>query len=430
MKRRSFLTGAAALAAMAVAGCGSKESSSSSAPATIDPDTTANLTLAYWDKNQTGTVTANIKSFNEKYPKVKVTTNLTAYADYWTKLKTQAQGNEMPDVLWMNGPHIQLYASNGMLASLDGLTSQGIGWGNYPKALVDLYSFDGTHFGIPKDFDTIGVFYNKDIFKAAGVAEPKAGWTWDDFHQKAKAISDWGKSKGVWGCAAAFNSDAQSTYYNTIPQADGFVIKDGKSGYDDPKTIAGLQCWTDWIKDGSVAPSKVATSTPPDQMFENGKCAMFWGGDWMASQLATDLKGKEETFQVVELPKGAKQATVIHGLGWSVAEKSVNKAAALALAAHMGSEAAQTMEAKNGTAIPAFNGTQDAWVKTYPQWDMQLFVDAASDYAVPYPVSKNTAVWADKEPDYLTPAFSGTTPVPTAAKNLADFMNAALAKEK
>lgn len=430
MKRRSFLTGAA-LAAMAVAGCGSNNGGEpSGAGASVDANTSATLTLAYWDKNQTPTVEANIKSFTAKYPKIKVTPNLTSYADYWTKLKTQAQGNEMPDVLWMNGPHVQLYASNGMLAALDGLTSQGISWDNYPKALVDLYSFDGKHFGIPKDFDTIGVFYNKEIFKQAGVEKPDSGWTWNDFHEKAKAISDWGKTKGIWGCAAAINNDAQSTYYNTIPQADGYVIKDGKSGYDDPKTIAGLQCWADWVKDGSVAPPKVVTSTPPDQMFENGKCAMYWGGDWMGAQLAADLKGKEETFQVVELPRGAKQATVIHGVGWTAAEKSPNKAAALALAAHMGSKDAQETEAKNGTAIPAFNGTQGAWVKTYPHWNMQLFIDAANKYAVPYPVSKNTAVWADKEPDFLTPAFAGTTPVPTAAKNLADFMNAALAKEK
>ena len=42
----------------------------------------AELTLAYWDKSQTPTIDANIKSFNETYPNITVTTNLTAYADY------------------------------------------------------------------------------------------------------------------------------------------------------------------------------------------------------------------------------------------------------------------------------------------------------------------------------------------------------------
>ncbi len=431
MKRRSFLTGAAALAAMAVAGCGSKESgSSSSAAATIDANTTAQLTLAYWDKNQTPTVEANIKSFTAKYPKITIKTNLTAYADYWTKLKTQAQGGDMPDVLWMNGPNIQLYSSNNMLEPLDAVTSQGISWDNYPKALVDLYTYDGKHYGIPKDYDTIAVFYNKDIFKAAGVELPKPGWTWDDFHEKAKKISDWGKSKGIYGCATTINGDGQGTYYNTILQAGGYIIKDGKSGYDDPKSIEGLQCWADWIKDGSVASAKIVTDTKPDVMFENGKSAMFWVGDWMAAQFAADLKGKEDSIDVVELPKKEKQATVIHGLAWAVSQKSANKAAATALAVHMSTKAAHEVEAKNGTAIPAFNGTQSAWVKTYPKWDVQTYIDAATSYAVPYPVSKNTDVWANKEAELLVPAFDGTTTVQAAAKQMADFMNNELAKEK
>ena len=373
---------------------------------------------------------ANIKSFNAKYPKIKIQTNLTAYADYWTKMKTQAQGGELPDVMWMNGPNIQLYASNNMLEPLDSITSKGVDWKNYPDALVTLYTYDGKHYGVPKDYDTIGVFYNKDLFKQAGVEEPKADWTWDDFHDKAKKISDWGKSKGIYGCATTINGDGQGTYYNTIAQAGGYVIKDGKSGYDDPKSIEGLQCWADWIKDGSVASAKIVTDTKPDVMFENGKSAMFWSGDWMASQLAADLKGKEDKFGVIDLPKKEKKGTIIHGLAWAVSQKSKNKAAAIALAAHMSSKEAQEVEAKNGTAIPAFNDTQDAWVKAFPKWNMQLFIDAANDYAVTYPVSKNTDVWANKEADILVPAFDGSTTVKAAAKQMADFMNAELAKEK
>lgn len=397
---------------------------------TLAPDASAELILAYWDKNQTPTVEANIKSFNEKYPNVKVTTNLAGFADYWKKLRTQAEGNNLPDVFWMNGPNIQLYSTNDMLEPLDSITNLGVDWANYPQSLVDLYTVDGKHYGIPKDYDTIGVFYNKKIFQQAGLAEPQSNWTWDDFHESAKKISDWGKSQGIYGCATTIVGDGQGTYYNTIFQAGGFVIKDGKSGFDDPKSLEGLQCWADWVKDGSVASPKIVTDTKPPEMFKAGKSAMFWAGDWTASELATDLKGREKEFGVVDLPKKEKQATVIHGLAWVVSKASKNKAAALALAAHMGSKGSEELDAKNGTAIPAFNGTQKAWVDSYPEWNCQLFVDAANTYAIPYPVSKNTDVWANKEGDFLTPAFAGEEDVATAAKKLADFMNDSLAKEK
>lgn len=47
-----------------------------------------------------------------------------------------------------------------------------------------------------------------------------------------------------------------------------------------------------------------------------------------------------------------------------------------------------------------------------------------------YPVSRNTDAWANREADFLNPAFAGETPVPQAAKKLAAFMNDALSKEK
>ena len=132
LNRRHFLTAAAATAiATTLAACsGSDSGPGASGDGELTADTTAELTLAYWDKNQTPTVEANIASFKEKYPKITVTTNLTVYKDYWTKLRTQAEGETMPDVLWMNGPNIQLYASNDMLVPVDGE----VPWDSYPSS--------------------------------------------------------------------------------------------------------------------------------------------------------------------------------------------------------------------------------------------------------------------------------------------------------
>ena len=70
MDRRGFIAGAA-LATLAVAGCSSSKKEAGSGTASIAPDTSAELVLAYWDKNQTRTIKENIKSFNKKYPNVR-----------------------------------------------------------------------------------------------------------------------------------------------------------------------------------------------------------------------------------------------------------------------------------------------------------------------------------------------------------------------
>ncbi|WP_431280266.1 ABC transporter substrate-binding protein [Leifsonia poae] len=366
---------------------------------------------------------ALIKDFNKEYPKIKVTEQITPYQNFFTKLQTQGSSKTLPDVFWMNGPNFQLYASNGMLEPV----SSAVDPANYPASLNELYSYDGKQYGAPKDFDTIGVYYNKALFDKAGVAYPTDGWTWDEFHQKAKAISDRLKGDGVFGVASGL-AGGQEVYYNTVLQAGGSIIsKDGKkSGFDDPKSIAGLQFVRDLVADGSSPTPSQLSDTPQDQWFINSKSAMFWSGTWSNAEL---LKSPiKDSIALAPLPKGERNATVIHGLANVVAKDSKNKPAAVAFQNYLAGKKAAQIQAKLGAANPAFNDTQQAFVKTAP-WDLNIFLTEAKDSSFPYPISKNTAAWNKFESDLLPDAFDGKRPVADVAKELADKMNAALAKE-
>ncbi|GAA1783581.1 sugar ABC transporter substrate-binding protein [Leucobacter iarius] len=421
MKKKTLaLAGALAVTALALSGC----SGGGASEAASDHNLKAEISYAFWDVNQKPAMEALIKDFNKEFPNITVKTQITPYANYFTKLQTQGSSNTLPDVFWLNGPNFQLYASNDMLEPM----SKDLKPADYPKALNDLYSWQGTQYGAPKDFDTIAVYYNKAIFDEAGVAYPTADWTWDEFHQKAKAISDKLKSKGIYGVASGLNG-GQEVYYNTILQAGGSIIsEDGKkSGYDDPKSIAGLQFVRDLVADDSSPTPSQLSDTPQDQWFINGKSAMIWSGTWSNSEfLGSQVK---DSIAVAPLPKGERKATVIHGLANAVAKGSKNKAAALAFQNYLGSKQAAETQAKLGAANPAFNGTQQAFVDSAP-WDLNIFENAATEYAFPYPISKNTAAWNKLENDLLPAAFSGEQPVPDVAKKLAAEMNKALEKEQ
>lgn len=424
MKRRSFLAVAGlAGAAIGLSACSNDSTAPSEGGEAIDKDTTAELTLFYWDKNQTPTVEANIAAFNEEYPNIKVTTSIAAYKDYWSKLRTQAEGDQLPDVFWMNGPNIQLYASNGMLATIDDIKD--VPWESYPEALVDLYTVDGKHYGIPKDYDTIACFVNKTVFEKAGVEIPTDGWTWAEHNAAARKIADSG-SMGVVSSVGA--ADGQGSYYNTIFQAGGYVIKDDKSGFADPKSIKGLQFWADLIADGSMPSLQVMSDTTPTKLFASGQAGILWGGSWLVASLLEDLKDPSEII-VVPLPRDEQRATVIHGLSYVASAKSKNLVASKALVKAMTTKEAAEREADNGTAIPAFTGTQQAWIDGQPGWNLDVFTTGADEYSAPYPVSKNTAAWEDLQVQILPDAFAGKVPMEEAAKNLAEQMDALLAKE-
>jgi len=389
-------------------------------------DTTAELTYAFWDATQQEAIEANLVEFNKQYPNIKVNLDVTPWGDYWTKIQTQASSNTLPDLFWLNGPNFQLYASNGKVAPITPLVDAGaIDPKNYPAGLVDLYNLDGVQYGVPKDFDTIGLWYNKAIFAEAGVAEPTDAWTWDDLTSAAEAIADKLGDKGIYGAAAGM--DGQTTYYNTIFQAGGEVItSDNTSGYDEPATQAGIQFWTDLIASGASPSMQQLTDTPADQWFTSGKLAMYYGGSWFRGAIGGSAV--ENDVQVAPLPQGTERATVIHGVSNVVGANSKNMDAARALQAFLASKEAQQQQGEVGSIIPAFTGTQSSFANSLPGVNLQVFLDATA-YAKPLPVSKNSAAWNALEAELLPDAFSGARSVADVTAELAQQMTDALAKE-
>jgi multiple sugar transport system substrate-binding protein len=382
------------------------------------------LSYAIWDENQKPAMEEIAAAFEEENPNVSIDIQVTPYKEYFTKLQTAATGGSAADVFWMNGPNFQLYASNGQLAPLD---DAGVDAADYPEGLIDLYTFDGTLYGAPKDFDTVALWYNKALFDAAGVAYPAAGWTWDDFTAAAAALTD--PATGQYGVAAS--QYGQENYYNSIAQAGGEVISaDGtESGYGSPEALEGIELWTDLIEAGSSPTAQQMTDTNPEDLFLSGKVAMFQNGSWAAIAYGENADISDQV-DVAPLPEGPTgNQSVIHGVGNVANAKSPHLAEAKAFAAFASGEQAAKIQAETGTVIPAFHDTQQAWVDAQPQFDLQVYIDAL-DTAVPYPVSKNTSAWTSIESEVLSQVWSGAVTPEAGLKDLAAQMQTALDAEQ
>lgn len=401
---------------MALAGCSSDEEGTGESTGPV------NLSYAIWDVNQQPAMQEIADKFNEENPNVTVEIQATAYEDYFTKLQTSISGGAGPDVFWMNGPNFQLYASNEMLAPLD---DEDLDTSNYPDSLIDLYSYDGSIYGAPKDFDTIAVWYNKDLFDQAGVEYPAEGWTWADMQSAAEQISALGDN--TYGIAASHYG--QTDYYNTIYQAGGYVINEDRTetGYGSPEALEGVEFWTDFIANGSSPTEEQMTDTEPNDMFMSGTLGMFTFGSWAAVQYAdTDIA---DQIAVAPLPMGPTgNQSVVHGIGNVANANSENLAWAKKFAAFASGEEAATIQADSGTVIPAFNGMQQAWIDSTPQYDLQVFIDAL-ETGVAYPVSENTAAWNALESEILTQVWAGNTEPAAGLQDLATQMQAELDSE-
>lgn len=222
LKKAGALGLSCVIALGSMAGCGSsKEKEKTDGKEEISGE----IRYAFWDTTQQPYFEKCIEKFNEQYPDVKVTLEPSSWDEYWTKLEAGATGGSIADVFWMNGPNIMKYADGDVLMDIsDRIKEDNIDTGKYPEALVELYNVDGKQYAIPKDFDTIGVWYNKKIFDEAGVPYPTDDWTWDDMADIAKQLT---RSDGsVYGISAEY--ETQIAIYNTIFANGGTIVSEDK----------------------------------------------------------------------------------------------------------------------------------------------------------------------------------------------------------
>lgn len=409
-----------ALAAV-VAGCGSNGSpgGGGSEPVT--------LRYAYWGPNQTSAMTQIATDFESQNPGVKVQLELTPYAQYWTKLQTATAGGESPDVFWINSTNFPQYAANKKLLSQKDWAAS-IDVSQYPAAVVDLYKWDGDQLAFPKDFDTVGLWYNRKLFEDAGLEVPDETWTWEDVEAAAKKLTD--KAKGVYGIAAKL--DPQVWYYNLVPQGGGEVISADhtKSGYDQPGSIRALQWSSDLINVHQVSPTLGQMSeTDPRQMFQSGKVAMIYDGSFAAVELHKNAYTRENA-DVTTLPAGpAGDRSVIHGLGQAISADTEHPKEAQAFVDFMVGPSGAAVQGETGTTLPALPQGQEAWLKSMPEFNLQAFIDQLpSTYS--YPTSLKAAEWQTLETKHLTQVWTGERPASEVAPQLAADMNAILEQER
>ncbi|GAA2295256.1 sugar ABC transporter substrate-binding protein [Streptomyces kunmingensis] len=427
MRRRSLLTAAAATtlaAAPLASGC-----SSSAAPSgAAGGSRRGRLTYGVWDVYQVPAMKRVAREFERTRPGVSVDVQLTPNGTYWTKLRTACTGGSAPDVFWMNGPNFGLYADAGQLLPLetDGADAV-LRPADFPADLISLYRWKGVQYGVPKDFDTVALWFNKELFDRAKVDYPDATWTWQDLIANAQRLTD--RKRGIYGVGAPVRP--QENYYNSIPQAGGYVISPDKrhSGYSDEHTREGLQFWIDLIHRYRASPSlQQMTDTDPTQMFQSGTLAMTYEASYNAATFHADPELRAK-IDVAPMPKGRRRATVLHGLANVVYARTPHPELAREFVEFLGSEKASLLQGKYGTAIPARNGTAKPWAARMPDFDLQVHLDAL-DYAVPFPGSANSSAWQHKEMMWLAKAWSGDDSVRSATDSLTDAMDLLLAQER
>ena len=355
-----------------------------------------------------------VKGFEAAHPDIKVSVEVADWDSYWEKLRVQMAGGTPPDVFAMDAPLYMDWQARGVLLNLQPYLDRepALLDGVYPVTLEAYRTADGIY-GLPRDFQTIVLYYNKDMFDAGGVAYPTDAWTYDDLRTAAKALTldkDGDGSTDQWGFWDG-GYDMEPFWGALVWAYGGDVVNagEGKTLIGSPEATAAFQLMSDmWVGDKSM-PTEQQLAAYGWDGFLSGVAAMGVSGHWSVPEYsAVTFK-----WDIAPMPLGpAGRATSVNSAGFVIARDSKYPDAAWEFVKYAFSDAGQSELAKVGLAIPVRKSVaeSDAYLGQATRIDHSIYVKAL-DYAHMKPVFKGYEEWSGAVGDALHMIWTGEASV-------------------
>jgi multiple sugar transport system substrate-binding protein len=352
-----------------------------------------------------------VADFEAAHPNIKVKVDVSDWDGYWEKLKVLFASETPPDVFAMDAPLFPDWQGRGVLLNLQPYIDASPGFLDdfYPVTLTNYKLPDG-YYGLPRDFQTIVIYYNKDMFDAAGLPYPKAEWTLEDMRQTAikltkdtngdGAIDQWGLGTDLWDMEL-FWSEVIWSYGGEIINADRTKTLLGEGPARDAwQFIADLI-----LVDGCMPDPDTATQYGYD-LFQAGVVAMWPMGHWaLPDYLGVDFK-----FDVVAFPTGpVSKATSVNSAGYVISKNSEHPQEAWELVKYALGPEGQKRLTELGLAIPTIKSVAENPIFLSQQTapiNQQVFLDSLA-FAHVKPAFKGYDEWASVVGDGLFPVWNG-----------------------
>lgn len=275
---------------------------------------------------------AIIKLFQKAYPQITVNAQQIPFSDYSTKLGTAARAGSAPDIARVNHPDLLSYVGAGWLAPLDPYikTSTVIRPKDYFPGFYNVTFVNGRQYALPTDTDNRCLYYNKKLFKRAGLVDgagnARPPRTWAEMVQAAQQIK--AKLKGVYPVAMGTGNGGYGASYqsfgNFMVTNGGYLLSQrGKVRARASHDPATLQAWT-WfygdlfLKTQAFAPGSVGMDVPGETaLFAHGVVAMIHDGPWAKPEFLTgDMKfGRDYDLAPTPVRVSSQHAAGTQG-GW------------------------------------------------------------------------------------------------------------------
>lgn len=232
-----------------------------------------------------------------------------------------------PDVMMNGDGDVRWYAAKGALTNLmPYIKKDHYSLSQYVKGTLTIGYVHKGLYALPKDYSTLAVYYNKDMFRAAGIPFPGKNWTWSTFRKDAIALT----KNGVFGASLSGDwvrevDPVVRSFGGALDNASGTKIE----GYmNSPKTIRAINFWVNLFLKDKISPTpSQASSLGIGDLFAAQKAAMSMTGVWPSLGTTGYLKTLKFHWGVAPFPRGstAKHVNTICYAGFTLAKTSKHK---------------------------------------------------------------------------------------------------------
>ncbi|MBX3001706.1 MAG: ABC transporter substrate-binding protein [Caldilineaceae bacterium] len=316
-----------------------------------------------------------VNTFNEQNADIDV--QLSLVPQYDERLQASLAGGSPPAVFYVDSFRLPDLVQAGALEPYE---PHALDPDDFFESLRTAFTWDGTFYCPPKDFSTLALQYNMDLFDEAGVEYPTADWTWDDLRAAAQQITE-NTADGVYGLVLPPDF---ARFIAFLYQAGGEVADPEftEMRINSPEALEALNFYVDLVLDGYAAQAADLDSGWPGEAFGRGRAAMSIEGNWIIPFLADQFP--DVNYGVTELPAGpGGQATMAFTVCYGVPANIpiAQQEAAFELVNYLTGPEGMEAWTDLGLAMPTRQSLQAQWLAQFP--DLEPFL-AGAEYARPW----------------------------------------------
>jgi multiple sugar transport system substrate-binding protein len=223
-----------------------------------------------------------VEAYNKSQDEYKVNLQIVPQSEYYKNVDLAINSKkDTPDLLIMHGDQIYTYSEKDILRDLGEMMGDEISVDQYHENGIEAASVDGKVYGVPLDIHPLMFYWNKDMFKEAGLDPEQPPTTQEEFLEYAEKLTN--KDKNQYGFAVPTLWPQQFIFPTLVNQFGGELYKDGEVNFTSEEVVEALQFEVDLIEKYGVSPKDIQQDGEIT-LFLQGRSAMHFNGPWMLEQ--------------------------------------------------------------------------------------------------------------------------------------------------